>query len=325
MLRRIAPIIMLAFLSPFVAEFLLADQYLSGPPSFAQLGSFVLFVPLYGFGAVTIRELTRRSGRGWPTMVLLALAFGVVEEGLLTQSLFNPNYLNAHLLDFGFIPALGISAPWTVYVLTLHTVWSICAPIAVVEACFGSREPWLGTVGQGVSTGVYVLGAVATFGISYAMGSHYLAPLPQLLASAVVAIALIIVAFTGFRPRVARTGHVTEWAAFAVGLLASSAFQLCRLAAGSLSATVTTVLLLGIVLVGVVVIARWVRGGAFGLGAGAVVTYCWHGLVTATGYGTAATVEQSVLVAFTLALLVLVARRASAGQPAPGRAFSAAR
>src|ERR1700750_2662395 len=109
-MRRVLPAIALFFLSPLVAEFLLGDF------TFAQLTFLVLLAPAYGGAAVLIRECTRRTGRGWPTMVLLALAYGVLEEGLETQSLFNPDYLHAHLLDTGYVPALGIAVPWTLFV-----------------------------------------------------------------------------------------------------------------------------------------------------------------------------------------------------------------
>src|SRR3954464_7326479 len=200
MRRQLAPVFLLAVLSPVVAEFLLGDQYLMGPPSGAQIGELVLFVLLYGCGAILVRELARRAGRGWPTIVLLALAFGGVEEGLLTQSLFNPGYLGAHLLDFGYLPALGISPPWTVFVLALHTVWSISSPIAVVEGRWGVR-PWLGRVGLAVVGVLYVLGAAATLAITMLFLSHSsAAPLPQPLAAAVVAVVLVVVAFRLPRP-----------------------------------------------------------------------------------------------------------------------------
>src|SRR5690242_1417016 len=102
-MRRVAPAFVLIFLSPFVAEFLLGDFPVT------MLPSLLFLAWMYGCGALLIRELTRRAGRGWPTMALLALAFGVLEEGLVTQSLFNPNYVNAHLLDEGFVPSLGIA------------------------------------------------------------------------------------------------------------------------------------------------------------------------------------------------------------------------
>src|SRR4051812_27129632 len=117
-MRRIAPAAGLFLLAPLVAEFLLGDFPIT------YLVALVALAPMYGGGAVLIREAVRRSGRGWPSIALLGVAFALLEEGLATQSLFNPDYYHAHLLAQGFIPALGIALPWTLYVLTLHTVWS---------------------------------------------------------------------------------------------------------------------------------------------------------------------------------------------------------
>src|SRR5215216_6308961 len=142
-----APVLLLLVIPPLVAEFLLGDVTL------ASLPALVLFIPLYGGGALLIREVVRRRGGGWPAIVVFAAAFGVVEEGLATQSLFNPDYAHQHLLSSGFLPALGIAIPWTVYVLSLHVIWSICTPIALVESMFPSRrtEPWLRTPGRSSS------------------------------------------------------------------------------------------------------------------------------------------------------------------------------
>src|SRR4051794_816851 len=153
-IRRVAPAIALFFLSPLVAEFLLGDFTL------AQLAFMFGLAPAYGGAAVVIRELTRRAGRGGPTIILLALAYGVIEEGLETQSLFNPNYLNAHLLDHGFVPALGISIPWTLAVLAVHTVWSVSTPIALVEEWTTRRTtPWLRLPGLIIFASMAVAGA----------------------------------------------------------------------------------------------------------------------------------------------------------------------
>ena len=69
-----------------------------------------------------IREVVRRRGWGYPNILILALAYAVLEEGVTTQSLFNPNYADLRLLDPGHISALGMGAPWTLFVLVLHTV-----------------------------------------------------------------------------------------------------------------------------------------------------------------------------------------------------------
>src|SRR6185436_6330423 len=168
-MRRVAPAIAPFFLSPLVAEFLLGDF------TVAQLPFLVALAPAYGGAAVLVREVARRAGRGWVTMILLALAYGVLEEGLETQSLFNPDYLHAHLLEHGFVAALGISIPWTLFVLTLHTVWSISVPIALVEEWTDRRaEPWLRVPGLVVAAVLAVGGAVFTFAVSYADG-HFMA------------------------------------------------------------------------------------------------------------------------------------------------------
>ncbi|MFE0020116.1 hypothetical protein, partial [Amycolatopsis sp. NPDC059021] len=264
----------IAFLAPFTAEFLLGDQYLAGPPTFRQAGMFALFVALYGAGAILIREIARRTGRGRPTILILSLAYAVLEEGLLTQSLFNPDYANAHLLDEGFIPGLGIAGPWTVYVLPLHVVWSMATPIAITEALFG-REPWLRPPGITLWTVLLVIGAAATFTVSLFMGPrHFLAHPAQPTASAVIAGALIVVALRVFRLPLPGVPRINGWAAFAFGLGASSAFQVVmRNSEWFSSAWLTTVLMLGLESLTVFAVLR-LRPPAFPLAAGAAITYC---------------------------------------------------
>ncbi len=138
-----------------MAEFLLGDF------NIRQIGFVLVFIPQYGGGAVLVREITRRTRRGWPTMLLLALAYALIEEGLTNQTLFNPNYAGQHLLDYGFIPALGTSFPFTFYLLTLHVVWSVGSSVAHAEALAGSRwrEPWLHFPGLLATTALFVLAA----------------------------------------------------------------------------------------------------------------------------------------------------------------------
>ena len=64
LLRRIAPAVGLFFLAPLVAEFLLGNLPVTVLPA------LVLLAPLYGGGALLIREVTRRAGRGVPPMLV---------------------------------------------------------------------------------------------------------------------------------------------------------------------------------------------------------------------------------------------------------------
>jgi hypothetical protein len=190
--RCIPAAIGLVFLAPLVAEFLLGNLPIK------MLSALIVLAPFYGGGALLIRETTRRAGRGWPTVVLLALAYGIVEEAFTTQTLFNPNYmhLNLHLLDSAYIPALGISAWWTLFVLALHTVWSISVPIALIEATVPrhASTPWLGNWGLAVTAVLYVLGAAANTAIGFHT-DHYIATPAQLATSAAIVILLAVVAF----------------------------------------------------------------------------------------------------------------------------------
>src|SRR4051812_25475110 len=89
-MRRLLPAVGLFFLAPVVAEFLLGDFPIT------YVAALLLLAPLYGGGPLFTRETPRRTGRGRPTMAVLALAYGVFEEGIATQSLFNPEYAHAH-------------------------------------------------------------------------------------------------------------------------------------------------------------------------------------------------------------------------------------
>ncbi len=102
-MKRAAPAIALFFLAPLVAEFLLGDLPIT------MLPALIVLAPLYDGGALLIREVARRKGRGWPTIILLGVAYAVFEEAFTTQTLFNPNYLNLnlHLLQPAYIPVWG--------------------------------------------------------------------------------------------------------------------------------------------------------------------------------------------------------------------------
>ena len=75
LLRRTAPAVGLFFLAPLVAEFLLGNLPIT------LLPALVLLAPLYGGGALLIREVTRRAGRGVPTMLVLGVALRAAGGG----------------------------------------------------------------------------------------------------------------------------------------------------------------------------------------------------------------------------------------------------
>jgi hypothetical protein len=190
--RNFLAVILLFFVAPLVAEYLLGDLPLK------LLTALIVLAPAYGGGAVLIRETARRTGRGWPTMLMLGGAYTLIGEGLVSQSLFNPDYMQKHwhLLYPAYLPAWGIGGWWTLFMLNLHTFWSMGVSIALVEALFpGEAEaPWLGRVGDSVVALVFVLGSAACFGIGFKQ-NHFVASHAQLLSTAVLSVLLMVCAF----------------------------------------------------------------------------------------------------------------------------------
>jgi hypothetical protein len=275
--RRIWPALGLFFTGPLVAEFLLGNLPIK------LLPALIVLAPMYGGGALLIREVARRTGRGWPSILLMGMAYGILEEAYTTQSLFNPNYLklNLGLLTPAYIPSLGIGAWWTLWMLMVHGIWSISTPIALIEACVPdrARTPWLGRVGLIVVAVVFLLGAAGA-----ALGQYkqdpFLASKAQFIWAAVVVVLLVISAFViPARQRIEGTGPaLSAWVAGAVALVFGSAalFVPKEWGWGAVAA------LLALDAAMLVLVILWSGSPGWGLrhqlalGGGAALAYGWH-------------------------------------------------
>ncbi|WP_353961371.1 hypothetical protein [Antrihabitans cavernicola] len=304
MKKRTLPLVALAFLSALTAEFLLGDQYLSSAGAGAQVGMLLFFVVFYGSGAILIRETARRLQLGWPGIMLLAFAFGVFEEGLLTQSLFNPDYVGQHLLAPAYIPALGIGAEWTVFVIPLHVIWSMGSPIALFEANFG-EAPRLRRVGLSVCSMIFALGSIGIFAVSLGMSDEHFMASPLQLASA-AAIALVTAVIAVRLPRRLPAAHRSG--GLFVGLAVTSAFQLASKLDDQISPWLGTLALVAVLVIGGMLAGKF---RPVSLAAGAILTYCWVGFANAADHGAPAMIEQGVIIAAYLVLLVVTLRRES--------------
>lgn len=317
-IRRILPAIALLFLSPLVAEFLLGDFPLS------KIGLLLILAPFYGGGAILIREIARRTGRGWPTILTLALAFGILEEAFTTQSLFNPNYLGLsfHLLAPAFIPALGIGGWWTIFVLTLHTVWSISVPIAIVEALVPLRAhvPWLRSLGLILVTFMFAgTGWMMTLYAIRHDKHHFIASRAQFAVSALCCVVIAGVAMLLPRPGKSRRPGFTPspWFTGGISLVASSIFLLV-LPTWAWAAVAIYLVLDGLVIAAVLSWSRlqgWNGLHVLSLAGGAALSYAWHAFIAKPVMGKAdlaTRIGNAILAAFTIALLYAAARRTSA-------------
>jgi hypothetical protein len=304
--RRLAPVLALLVLAPWVGEYLLGNVPASLLPALPFL------IPLYGGGAVLVREAARRAGRGWPAILLLATAYGVVEAGLVDKSLFNPGF--EALDQTGVTPVLGISAYHASAFVLGHTIWSICVPIALVELWTPAARrtsPWLGRRGLVVIAGLYLLGCWIIFR-DLLDRERFLASAGQLLAAVVVAAALIGAAFV-VRPRPDRPAAGWVPGPRLLGVLsfvAASAFfarpeTWAGVAVGA-----------ALVVAAAVAVARWSgRPGwtphhLLALAAGALLTYAWGGFVLTALYGPDDPVRWAGNAVFALLAVGLVAASA---------------
>jgi len=195
--RGFLPATGLLVLSPICAEYLIGYLELMSEP-LELLAGLLFLAPLYGTAAVLIREAARRAGRGWPTILLLGTAFGLIQAGLIDQSLFNPDFLEEDFWDEERLPTLlpdpGVSVNQALTFLAGHALWSFAAPIAVVESCVPriARRPWLGRKGIGVMTALYGL-AVLVFFTEHT--AAFMASPAQLGTTAALSLVLIAAAF----------------------------------------------------------------------------------------------------------------------------------
>jgi hypothetical protein len=312
----------LFFLAPLVAEYLLGNLPIT------MLQALILKAPLYGGGALLIRELVRRPGRGWPSIVLLALAYGILEEGFVTQTLFNPNYLslNLHLLEPAYISALGIGGWFTVFVLALHAVWSIPVPIALVEAAVPDRAttPWLGRFGLGVVVVLFTLGVAGTTWSSLHQ-DHFVSSPAQFASAAVAIVCLAVAAFLLPRPGApAGSGFIPNpWFVGALALVCGSAILMIPSRWGWWAAGAILLIELGMAAAMLI----WAKRAGWGmlhklaLAGGAALAYAWHSFIMLPiggATGVSVRVGNAVFALGVLAVIAFAARRtlASAGEAA---------
>ncbi|BCJ33449.1 hypothetical protein Athai_09520 [Actinocatenispora thailandica] len=215
----------LIVLTPLVAELALG----STPIHFAFL--LLLWLPIYGFGVLLIREVVRRCGGGWPSLVLLGVAYELVEDGIGLQALTSPHLYGAARMAprlFGFNTAY-----WEMNVV-YHVVFSVLIPIALTDLLFPAlrdrpylRRCGLAGIGAGALLGVALLRAT----VPPSQDPGYQAP-AWVLAGCVLAVAVLAVLGLAVLPRRAprRTpvgssvGAPRPWLVGAVGAIATGGF-----------------------------------------------------------------------------------------------------
>ena len=191
--RRIGPVLALVVLAPVVAEVLPGFTRVTAIP-FAILPE----LGIWGCGAVLIRELTRRRGLGWASMVVLGIALAVAEEFVIQQTSLAPL---AGLAVWEYGRAGGVNLVYALWALGYESVWVVVLPVLLVELLYPDRreQPWLTGRGIAVASAVFIVASTAAWfqWTQYARVQifhlpPYQAP-PQAIAAAVGGIGLLAV------------------------------------------------------------------------------------------------------------------------------------
>lgn len=185
------------------AELLAAYGDSTGDPGGIAF-ALVFFGALYGAPALLARELARRLGWGWPSLLLVFAALGTAQAGLIDQSLFSADYGGYEGWEENreptLITSMGLSGYNAYSFIVGHVIFSFAAPVALAEAWTPARarKPWLGPIGTILAAAAYVIAAVL---IVSDPESRAGSPTQLLVTAGVVAAMLLGAALVGRKRR----------------------------------------------------------------------------------------------------------------------------
>jgi hypothetical protein len=143
LIKRTPPALALILLAPVLGELVSAHQT---PWEFINPVNFLVLSLPYGFGAVLCREFIVRRKKGLVALLLLGVAYGIYEEGIVVHSFFNPAWdeLGA-LARYGYHG--GVNWTWSELMVHFHLFISIGASIMLAEVIYTDQrgKSWLDT------------------------------------------------------------------------------------------------------------------------------------------------------------------------------------
>ena len=193
---RKRPVLCLLVLAPLV-EYLTGSSRLSDIIANPPLFFIFLFQNLafYGPGVLLIREAKIRWRKGWASVILLGMAYGVLEEGVGTGVLFNPATMNfggtgnySHWLGVNWINV-------AILVPIVHPLFSITLPILLADLALPEThgKSLLSNRAARLTFIVFGIDVIATSFFVATFLAHFFAG-PQLIVGCFVAIAIFVLA-----------------------------------------------------------------------------------------------------------------------------------
>lgn len=193
-ISRIQPALALFLLSPAIGELLSGS---SPPLEFFNPFSFLLLGSLYGSGAVLIREIRTHWRLDFKGLLLLGAAYGILEEGLMVKSFFDPNWMDLGILG-SFGRWIDVNWVWAEMLTIYHAVFSIAIPIVLIELTYPEKRQAMWISRRWFALLTLILAGVTGFGCLFL--TPYRPPLPHYFLAA-VAMTLFVYAASRLNPK----------------------------------------------------------------------------------------------------------------------------
>lgn len=144
-MKRLSPGVALLLIAPVLGELVSGHQTLF---EFINPLAFVLTALPYGFGAIICRELNVRWGKGWFSLVLLGIAYGIYEEAIVARSMWDPDWAELGALrDYTYWQ--GITWTYAEVLIHFHLTISIISSVVIAEILYPEQrhESWVSNRG----------------------------------------------------------------------------------------------------------------------------------------------------------------------------------
>lgn len=217
--RNFIPGLVLFLIAPFVGEVLPGARSIL---SMLNPLNFLVLTTLYGCGAVIIREAAVRWNKGWPTIFLLGLAYGIVEEGIGTQSFANPAWAGLSVPAL-YGRAFGVNWVWIPQIMLYHSLISMSLSILLVGFLFPEKRgiPYVSMKALRISVVVITLNLAFEVFVLF----HYNAG-PVYYIAALLSITLLTVMAKKVPPRIRTSRRIvlSGWSISIVAVVFSLTF-----------------------------------------------------------------------------------------------------
>ncbi|MEM2900021.1 MAG: hypothetical protein QXT63_04450 [Thermoplasmata archaeon] len=160
---RIHHAIALLVLSPVLAELLSGSS-----PLLEFCNPFVAFLlfSLYGGGPIIVRELVIRWRKVFPSLITLGCAYGIIEEGIMCKSFFNPAWPDVGILgSYGRV--LDVNRIWAVELTIFHAFVYITIPIVITSSVYPEYKTRPYVTLDGLKIAFFLFCFVVTFGFIF--------------------------------------------------------------------------------------------------------------------------------------------------------------